>query len=130
MGRGISYLYSLERIKLIKETRVEMVNGIDTSIIDALIMRYIRTLRKNRIEIWRLYLFGSHASGTACEDSDIDLAIFLDWDEIDGFDEEVQLLRFTRDIDLHIEPHAFSRKDFYNADPLIREIITTGKRII
>jgi predicted nucleotidyltransferase len=93
-------------------------------------MRYIQTLRENRIDILRLYLFGSHVSGTAREDSDIDLAIFLDRDEIDGFDEEVQLLRFTRNIDLRIKPHAFSRKDIDNADPFIRDIITTGKRII
>lgn len=98
--------------------------------IDTQIWRYIQILRENRIDIWRLYLFGSHASDTAREDSDIDLAIFLDRDEIDGFDEDVQLLRFSRNIDLRIEPHTFSKKDFNNPDPFIREIISIGKRIL
>ncbi|MFH0726974.1 MAG: nucleotidyltransferase domain-containing protein [Pseudomonadota bacterium] len=100
------------------------------SLIDTQIKRYIQTLQENQIAVWRLYLFGSHARGTAQEDSDIDLAVFLDHDEIDGFDEDVQLMRLTRDVDLRIEPHSFSRKDFENADPFVQEIIATGERIL
>jgi uncharacterized protein len=105
-------------------------NGTINCLIDTPIRQYIQILRENRFDVWRLYLFGSHAKGTAREDSDIDLAIFLDRDEIDKIDEDVQLLRLASDIDFRIEPHSFSRKDFGNADPFIREIITTGKRIL
>jgi len=87
-------------------------------------------LRENRISIWRLYLFGSYAKGRARAESDIDLAVFLDQDEIDGFDEDLQLLRLTRNVDLRIEPHSFSRRDFENPDPFVREIINTGERIL
>jgi len=94
------------------------------------IKKYIKTLRENNISIWRLYMFGSHAKGTAQAESDIDLAVFWDQDEIDGFDEDVQLMRLTRNVDLSIEPHSFSRKDFENPDPFVQEIITTGERIV
>lgn len=102
----------------------------DGTMIEEQINQYIQTLRENRIAIWRLYLFGSRVRGRADEQSDIDLAVFLDRDEIDGFDEDVQLLHLTRDVDLRIEPHSFSRKDFENPDPFVREIITTGERIL
>jgi uncharacterized protein len=92
--------------------------------------RYIQTLRENRIAIWRLYLFGSHAKGTAQAASDIDLAVFLDRDDIDSFDEDVTLMRLTRNVDLRIEPHSFSRKDFENPDPFVQEILTTGERLL
>lgn len=95
-----------------------------------LIKKYLDTLRENKIAVWRLYMFGSHAKGTAQAESDIDLAVFWDQDEIDDFDADVQLMRLTRNVDLRIEPHSFSKKDFENPDPFIREIITTGERIL
>jgi len=98
--------------------------------IDDQVRQYVQTLRDNGIVVWRLYLFGSHALGRAHAESDIDLAVFWDRDEIDGFDEDVQLMRLTRTVDLRIEPHSFSRKDFENPDPFVREIISTGQRIL
>jgi predicted RNA-binding protein Jag len=62
--------------------------------------------------------------------TDIDLAVFLDQDEIDGFNEDVQLMHLTRKVDLGIEPHCFSRKDFENPDPFVQEIIANGERVL
>jgi len=93
------------------------------------ITQYVQTLRGHGIPVWRLYLFGSHAKRTAQADSDIDLAVFLDQDEIDGFKEDLQLMRLTRKVDLSIEPHCFSRKDFENPDPFVQEILATGERV-
>ena len=107
-----------------------MVQGSTNDMIDDHVKQYIQTLKDNRIAVWRLYLFGSHARGTAQAESDIDLAVFWDRDEIDGFDEDVQLMRLTRNVDLRIEPHSFSRKDFDNPDPFVQEIIMTGERIL
>lgn len=107
-----------------------MAQRTTSSLIDDAVTRYIQTLKDNRIAVWRLYLFGSYAKGKAQMYSDIDLAIFLDRDEIDGFDEDVLLMRLTRDVDLRIEPHSFSRNDFENPDPFVRDIITTGERIL
>lgn len=73
---------------------------------------------------------GSHAKDVYHPDSDIDLAIFWDKDEIDGFDEDVLLMKLTRNVDLRIEPHSFARTDFYDTDPYIKEILKTGERIL
>ena len=77
-----------------------------------------------------MYLFGSFVKGTYDTDSDIDLAVFLDQDDIDGFNENVMMMKIRRRIDLRIEPHAFARTDFDETNPFINEIIRTGERII
>jgi uncharacterized protein len=104
--------------------------GKDKDLIYEKINRYVLSLRDNNVSVWRLYLFGSVANGTHGDDSDIDLAIFLDKDDIDGFDEDIQLMKLRRSIDLRIEPHSFARSDFDPADPFIREIVETGIRIV
>ncbi len=63
-------------------------------------------------------------------DSDIDLAVFWDRDDIDGLDEDIQLRMLSWDVDLRIDPHSFARTDFDETDPFVREIIATGERII
>jgi len=94
------------------------------------IKEYIKILQENGIEVWRLYLFGSCAKDKSTPDSDIDLAIFLDTDNVDGFIEDVKLMHLRRKVDLRIEPHSFARSDFDETNPFIKEIITTGKRIM
>lgn len=92
--------------------------------------RYVQQLREHHIPVWRVYLFGSHASGTPHADSDIDLAVFLDQEDINGVREDVALMRLRWDIDLRIEPHAFARTDFDEPDPYVKEIVRTGVRIL
>ena len=94
------------------------------------IKEYIKILQENGIEVWRLYLFGSYAKDRFTPESDIDFAIFLDTDNVDGFLEDVKLMHLRRKVDLRIEPHSFARSDFDETNPFIKEIITTGKRII
>jgi len=94
------------------------------------IREYVQRLEEHRVGVWRIYLYGSYAKGTAQPDSDIDLAVFLDRDEIDGFREDVELMRLRRDVDLRIEPHAFARSDYDETNPYIKEIIETGERIV
>ncbi|WP_158269640.1 hypothetical protein [Desulfonatronum sp. SC1] len=55
--------------------------------------------------------------------------MFWDKDEIDGYDEDVRLMQFTRSMDACIEPHSFSRKDFEHPDSFVQEIISTGARL-
>lgn len=94
------------------------------------IKKYVKTLEENNIPISRLYMFGSHAKGTGRADSDIDVAVFLDQDEIDDFDVDVRLMQLTRNVSFSIEPHSFSRKDLENPDPFVEEIVSSGKRIL
>ncbi|MCF6148273.1 MAG: nucleotidyltransferase domain-containing protein [Candidatus Kuenenia sp.] len=102
----------------------------DKKVIYQIIQRYVDTLRMNSIPVWRIYLYGSYAKNTYHEDSDIDLAVFWDKDDIEGFDENVQLMKLTRNVDLRIEPHSFARNDFDETNPVIKEIIEAGERII
>ena len=94
------------------------------------IKEYIKILKENGIDVWRLYLFGSYAKNRFTAESDIDLAVFLNKDDIDTFIEDLKLMRLRRQIDLRIEPHSFALSDFKEPDPFIKEIITTGKRIV
>ena len=102
----------------------------DNPLIRQSIDSYLNLLVNDHIPVSRLYLFGSYAKGTQRKDSDIDLAVFWDTDEIDTFDDGLRLLRLTRSIDLRIEPHAFSRRDLENPDPFVKEILETGQRIV
>lgn len=95
-----------------------------------IIRSYIQRMRENDVDVWRLYLYGSYAKDTYHEDSDIDLAVFLNQDDIDGLEEDLMLMRLRWDIDLRIEPHSFARTDFDETNPIIREIVETGERII
>lgn len=107
-----------------------MAQRTNNRVIEDPVKQYIQALRDNGIAVWRLYLFGSHALGKAHAESDIDLAVFWDRAEIDGFDEDLQLMHLTRTVDLRIEPHSFSRTDFESPDPFVQEILATGQRII
>jgi len=107
-----------------------MASSEDKGLIYAIINDYIECLRRNDIKLWRLYLYGSFAQNRNTKYSDIDLAVFLDKNDIDGFDDDALLMKLTRSVDLRIEPHSFARTDFDESDPFIKEIIATGERII
>lgn len=94
------------------------------------IKEYIKIIQEDGLDIGRLYLFGSCATGKFNDDSDIDLAIFLNKDDFDGFDENVRLMHLRRKVDLRIEPHSFPMSDLKESDPFINQIVATGKRII
>jgi predicted nucleotidyltransferase len=90
---------------------------------------YLKVLAESGVPVWRVYLFGSWAKGTALPESDIDLAVFLDQDEMDGFEEDARLMKLRRRVDLRIEPRSFSRADAGDPDPFVREIMATGERV-
>ena len=107
-----------------------MANKENKRIIYRKIKEYIKILQENGIEVWRLYLFGSYAKNKFNTESDIDLAVFLKKDDIDSFSEDVKLMHLRRKVDLRIEPHSFARSDYDEPDPFIKNILTSGKRII
>lgn len=94
------------------------------------IRKYAAILQENGVGVWRLYLFGSHASGRAGAQSDIDVALFLHKTDIDSFREDLRLMKLRRKVDLRIEPHAFARTDMKHPDPFIEEIVKKGTRIV
>lgn len=107
-----------------------MVDTDTKALIYQKIYEYIDILNDNSIKIGKVYLYGSYTNGSYNKNSDIDLAIFLDVDDIDGFEEDALLMKLRRKVDLNIEPHAFAKTDFDSLNPFVNEIIKHGEKII
>jgi predicted nucleotidyltransferase len=89
------------------------------------IEKYIDLVNKH-YKVDYIILFGSYAKGTDNINSDIDIAI-ISKDFSNTFDDQIELMKLTIDIDLRIEPHAITTKEFKEVDtPFIDEIIKTG----
>ena len=73
----------------------------------------------------KAYLFGSYAKGIEREESDIDIAVVLG-NMPDFYDVQMQLMRMRRKVDLRIEPHPISEKEFNKINPYAIEIKRTG----
>ena len=107
-----------------------MAKRTDNRLVYRKIQEYIEILKTHGIGVWRVYLYGSYVKGKYTKNSDIDLAIFLDLNELDGFEEDALLMKLRRKVDLSIEPHSFAKTDFDPSNPLIKEILKTGERIL
>lgn len=80
------------------------------------------------LKVKKTYLFGSYATGTEREESDIDIAVILG-NMTDFYETQMQLRRIRRKIDLRIEPHPISENDFNDQNPFAFEIKKTGIEI-
>ncbi|MEW6006206.1 MAG: nucleotidyltransferase domain-containing protein [Stygiobacter sp.] len=69
-------------------------------------------LVKDYLNFKKAFLFGSYVNGKPREDSDIDIAFFIDslGEEKDYFSLLVQLNKLTRKVDCRIEPHIFDEE--------------------
>ena len=72
---------------------------------------------------------GSHLTGKADEWSDIDVAVISPQIGPDRFEERVRLTKIAFAVDDRIEPLPFSPDSFTPDDPLVREILRTGRRV-
>ena len=82
--------------------------------IKSIINKYIDEVKRNKIVVEKVYLFGSYARGTATEDSDIDIAIISNDFKGDRFDDRRLLVPLRRQIDWRLEPIPFRPEDFTN----------------
>lgn len=89
------------------------------------IKRYLDYLINNNFKLQKAYLFGSHAKGTANEESDIDLALILK-DLQNSYLMQIDLMKISRKFDTRIEPHPFDEKDFNASHPFASEILRNG----
>jgi predicted nucleotidyltransferase len=87
-------------------------------------LKYAKLLPSD-LEVKKVFLFGSSAKGKENQDSDIDIAIVIG-NMKDFFTTQMQLMRLRRKVDLRIEPHPISEKDFNDMNPFAYEIKTTG----
>ncbi len=100
--------------------------NIDVDILEN-VKKYIEEISKY-YKIQEVYLFGSYAKGTNNEDSDIDVAIIINSDT-NTFDLLVELMMYTQNIDLRIEPHPIKIEDFEEGNPFVQEILETGLKV-
>jgi len=94
------------------------------------ITREYGKLVKEKLDIKHIYLYGSYAKGNYSHDSDIDIAVVGDDFSGDPIEDILILMKIRRKIDNRIEPRPFKTSDFNLSNPLAREIINTGIKVI
>lgn len=94
------------------------------------INEYISLVAAQNKGLKKVILFGSYGSVRFGKDSDIDIALIMEkLEDEQRFDLQVQLMMLAMDIDLRIEPHPISEKDFSSDSPFAAEIRKTGIEI-
>ena len=97
-----------------------------SSEITGVVRRYIEELERNRFPISQALIFGSHARGTADNESDIDVALISQAFTGDRFEDRRKIVPLRRKIDTRIEPIPLKPEDFNNGGALVEEIKRTG----
>ncbi len=98
--------------------------------VKATIDRYLQALNQNHIPIKEAILFGSYAKGKQQEWSDIDIALVSEIFVGDRIKDKDKIRRITLSVSSEIEVIPFSPKDFHLQNPLAKEILTTGIKLI
>lgn len=98
--------------------------------IRAIIENYISVLRDNNIPIKNAYLFGSYAKGNNNEWSDIDIALISDSFEGIRIKDKDKIRRIALSVSSNLEILPFKPDDFSSDNPLAKEIMGTGIRLV
>ncbi|RJP70097.1 MAG: nucleotidyltransferase domain-containing protein [Ignavibacteriales bacterium] len=98
--------------------------------IKEIIENYIQKLKNNNFPVQQLFLFGSYSTGRFTEWSDIDLAVISEKFEGNRISDRNKIRRITLDVSSKLEVIPFNPTEFNNNNPLAKEIIETGIRII
>ena len=91
---------------------------------------YLIALNKNNIPIKKAFLFGSYARGSHQEWSDIDIALVSDLFVGNRITDKDKIRKITLSISSEIEVLPFSPKEFDSRNPLAKEILETGIKLI
>lgn len=97
--------------------------------IKRIVTKYIKLIAANNIKVEKVYLFGSHAKGTAGEHSDIDIAIVSKDFSGDRFADRRLVVPLRRKIDRRLEPIPYRPENFKENDPLVVEILRNGIQV-
>jgi len=97
--------------------------------IEKIVKRYSEKLRENNFRFSAIYLFGSQTKGKAGQWSEIDVAVVADTGVLTD-EKRLMSWKIRRIVDLRIEPHVFTKKDFNSKSNIFAEDIRkTGIRI-
>ena len=94
------------------------------------IEKYLLELKKHRIPLKEVILFGSYANGTFQEWSDIDIALVSEIFKGNRIKDKDKIRKITLSVGSDTEVLPFSPKDFNPENPLVKEILDTGIRLI
>lgn len=97
--------------------------------IEEIIIDYSKLVEKE-IDVKNIYLYGSYAKGTYSADSDIDIAVVSDDLGMDIIKDTLLLMKIRRKVDYRLEPRPFNTSDFNLSNPLAKEIINTGIKVV
>lgn len=92
--------------------------------------KYLQALTRHNIPIKEAILFGSCARGNYQEWSDIDIALVSEIFLGNRMDDKDKIRKITLSVSSEIEVIPFSPKDFNMQNPLAKEILTTGIKLI
>lgn len=98
--------------------------------IKTVIEKYLILLNDNNIRLKNAYLFGSYAKGNYNEWSDIDIALISDTFEGIRIKDRDKIRKITLSVSSNFEVLPFNPKDFSLENPLAKEIIETGIRLV
>ncbi len=91
---------------------------------------YLLALNQGNIPIKEAILFGSYARGSYKEWSDIDIALVSEIFVGNRTEDKDKIRKITLSVSSEIEVLPFSPKDFDLQNPLAKEILETGIRLI
>ncbi len=91
---------------------------------------FVNELQNNNYQLERLYLFGSYAKGTANEWSDIDVALISQNFVGNRFLDREKLRKINSKVGYSISLFPYRPEDFIEEDLFVKEIITTGIRLV
>ncbi len=105
------------------------MSGLSCEVAEA-VDRFVRELR-TRIPVDRVILFGSHAHGTAIDESDIDIAVVSSAFGGNAWDDRRLLfdIVIAARLDSRLEPHPLSLRDYEAPSSWVRTEIL-GKGIV
>jgi len=95
-----------------------------------IIGQYLTSLQDHGFQIQDAILFGSYASGQANEWSDIDLALVSNEFEGVRFKDKNKIRKITISVSTDLEVLPFNPRDFTPSNPLVKEILDTGIRLV
>jgi uncharacterized protein len=91
---------------------------------------YLKALNHGNIPIKEAILFGSYARGSYKEWSDIDIALVSEVFVGNRMEDKDKIRKITLSVSSEIEVLPFSPEDFDLQNPLAKEILETGIRLI
>lgn len=99
--------------------------------IGKVVNNYLKVLRKDKLPIESVFIFGSRVTGRAGKDSDIDVAIISPklHNNLSSTKYLLKKAHQLESLEFYIEPHGFNTKEFVRENPFASEVMETGVRI-